>query len=409
MNDRHGSARALAIDGALPLVGEALPAWPQYAEDEIKAVERVLRSGKVNYWTGEETRGFERDYAALLGRRHAIALANGTVALELPLHCWGIGQGDDVIVTPRSFIASASCVVRTGARPIFADVDRDSGNVTPDTIRAALTPQTRAIVCVHLAGWPCDMPGIMKLARERGIKVLEDCAQAHGARVAGRQVGAFGDAAAFSFCQDKIITTAGEGGLLATDDDELWSKAWSLKDHGKSWEAVYERPHGPGFRWVHDSFGGNYRLTEPQAAIGRMQLAKLEHWVERRGVNAALLAKGLQDLPVVRVPQPPAGLQHAWYKFHFYLNPERLRPDWTRDRVLEAIQAEGAPCFAGSCSEVYLERAFDTTPFRPAERLPVARELGETSLVLLVHPTLERRHMERICDAARKVLVAASR
>jgi dTDP-4-amino-4,6-dideoxygalactose transaminase len=409
MSNRYDKARALAIDGALPLVGETLPAWPRFEEDELKAVERVLRSGKVNYWTGEETREFEREYARYLGRRHALALANGTVALELAMQCWGIGPGDDVVVTPRSFIASVSCVVRAGARPVFADVHRDSGNLTPATIGAVLTPQTRAIVCVHLAGWPCDMPGIMALAGERGIKVLEDCAQAHGARVAGRPVGSFGDAAAFSFCQDKIITTGGEGGLLTTDDDALWSTAWSLKDHGKTWEAVYERAHGPGFRWVHDHFGSNYRLTEPQAAIGRVQLTKLERWVQTRGANAALLAAGLADVRLVRISMPPADVQHAWYKFHLFLRPELLGPGWTRDRVLESIQAEGVPCFAGSCSEVYLERAFDGTPFRPAERLPVARELGETSLVLLVHPTLEPPHLERICDAARRVLIAASR
>jgi hypothetical protein len=409
MIDLHDTGKGLAIDGAPPLLAEALPPWPHYAEDELAAVERVLRSGRVNYWTGDETRSFEREYAASLGRRHAIALANGTIALELPLQCWGIGPGDDVIVTPRSFIASASCVVRSGARPVFADVDRDSGNITPDTVRAVLTERTRAIICVHLAGWPCDMPGIMALARERGIKVLEDCAQAHGAHVAGRPVGAFGDAAAFSFCQDKIITTGGEGGLLATDDDELWSRAWSLKDHGKTWEAVYERSHGPGFRWVHDSFGSNYRLTEPQSAIGRVQLRKLSGWTVARTANACALAEGLADLPVARVPMPSPGVQHAWYKFHFYLRPERLREGWTRDRVLQALQAEGAPCFAGSCSEIYLERAFDATPFRPAARLPAARELGESSLVLLVHPTLGRPHMERIRDAVRKVLVAASR
>lgn len=409
MKELYEGARALAIDGALPSVGEALPTWPHYADDEVQAVERVLRSGKVNYWTGEETSLFEQEYAAYLGRKRAIALSNGTIALELPLRCWGIGPGDDVIVTPRSFIASVSCVVRAGARPVFADVDRESGNITPESIAAVLTPSTRAIICVHLAGWPCDMPGIMALARQHDIKVLEDCAQAHGARVAGQPVGGFGDAVAFSFCQDKIISTGGEGGLLVTDDDELWSQAWSLKDHGKSLEAVYERTHGPGFRWVHDAFGSNYRLTESQAAIGRAQLRKLEDWVAQRTVNASLLAAGLQDLPLVRIPRLPADVQHAWYKFHFFLRPERLKPGWTRERVLEAIQAEGVPCFAGSCSEIYLEHAFDETSFRPAKRLPVARELGETSLVLLVHPTLGSRHMERIRDAARKVLLAAGR
>jgi dTDP-4-amino-4,6-dideoxygalactose transaminase len=387
-----------------------IPPWPWYASDERAAVDTVLASGKVNYWTGQETRSFEKEYAAYLQVKHAIALANGTVALELPLRMWGIGSGDEVIVTPRSFIASVSCAALLGARPVFADVDRDSGNLTADTIARVITPRTRAIIPVHLAGWPCDLDPIMELGKERGIKVLEDCAQAHGARYKGRPVGSYGHAAAFSFCQDKIMTTGGEGGLLATNDTSLWDHAWSFKDHGKTWDAVYDRKHAPGptFRWVHDRFGTNWRLTESQAAIGRIQLQKLDGWVETRRRNAAIYMKRLSCISALRIPEIPSECYHAQYKFYAYVRPEALKPAWSRDRILQEAAAKGVPCFAGSCSEIYRERAFEATRWAPSERLPVARELGETSLMFLVHPTLPEDSIQRICDVVQDIIAAAT-
>jgi dTDP-4-amino-4,6-dideoxygalactose transaminase len=249
----------------------------------------------------------------------------------------------------------------------------------------------------------------MALARPRGIKVLEDCAQAHGACIGDRPVGSFGDAAAFSFCQDKIITTLGEGGLLATDDDALWDWSWSFKDHGKTWESMYERRHGPGFRWVHDRFGTNWRLTEAQGAVGRLQLAKLAEWTARRRHLATVYDAVFADVPLLRVPRPADILTHAHYKYYVYLRPERLRTDWTRERIVEAIVARGGACFAGSCSEIYMERAFDGTDFRPSNRLPIARELGETSLMFLVHPTLDEPMVHRLAAIAREVLDTATR
>jgi len=382
--------------------------WPWYAPDERAAADAVLASGHVNYWTGQETRLFEKEYANYLNVRHAVALANGSVALELPLRMWGIGRGDDVIVTPRSFMASVSCAVLQGARPVFADVDRDSGNITAETISRVLTPQTRAIIPVHLAGWPCDLDPIMALAEQHGIQVLEDCAQAHGARYKDRPVGSIGHAAAFSFCQDKIITTAGEGGLLATNDEGLWGRSWSFKDHGKTWDAVYTRKHGPGFRWVHDRFGTNWRLTEPQSAIGRRQLLKLDGWVQTRRQHAAILTDRLSVLGALRIPEIPANVYHAQYKFYTYVRPEALKANWSRDRLIEAIGARGVPCFSGSCSEIYRERAFDATGWAPAERLPVARELGETSLMFLVHPTLSQDYVHWVCDVVQEIVSAAT-
>ena len=391
---------------SVPAAGQA--PWPFYADDEVRAAEAVLRSGRVNYWTGGEGREFEREYAAAIDVPHAIALANGTVALELALTMLGIGPGDEVITTPRTFIASASCAVTRGATPVFADVDRDSQNITAPSIERAITQRTKAIVPVHLAGWPCDMDAIMDLARARGIAVIEDCAQANGALYRGRPVGSFGTFAAFSFCQDKIITTGGEGGLLATSDESLWSRAWSFKDHGKSYGQMFRFDQPPGFRWVHESFGTNFRMTEMQAAIGRLQLGKLDGWVAQRRSNASRLAAGLADVAALRIPQPPDHVAHAFYKFYGFLDLARLKSGWTRERIIQEIVELGVPCFSGSCPEVYLERAFDGMPSRPLERLPVARELGETSLMFLVHPTLTDEHIDRAVTVVRDVLAHAA-
>ena len=382
--------------------------WPSFTVEEAEAVSSVLLSNKVNYWTGEECRTFEREFAAWTGCRHAIALANGTVALDLALRALGIGPGDEVIVTPRTFLASASSIVTAGARPVFADVDRDSQNITAETIKAVLSPRTRAVICVHLAGWPCDMDPIMALAGRHGLKVIEDCAQAHGARYKGRSVGGLGHVGAWSFCQDKIMTTGGEGGMLTTDDEALWRRAWAYKDHGKSYAAVYERQHPPGFRWLHETFGTNWRMLEVQAAIGRIQLKRIEQWHVARRLNAATIMQAAGRLPALRVPAVTADVEHAWYKAYVFVRPEALKPDWSRDRIIAEIMQRGVPCYQGSCSEVYLEKAFEGTGFRPEVRLPVARELGETSIMFLVHPTLTEAEISRTCDALTAVVGEAT-
>lgn len=382
-------------------------AWPYYEQDEIDAASQVLASGKVNYWTGEEGRQFEKEFAEHTGTKHAVALGNGTLALELALRVLGIGPGDDVVTTPRTFVASASCAVTLGARPVFADVDSESQNITADTIRRALTPAAKAIIPVHLAGWPCDMDPIVELARERGLKVVEDCAQAHGATYKGRPVGSIGDIGAFSFCQDKIITTAGEGGMITLNSPEAYEQAWGYKDHGKSYDAVYRRSHTPGFRWLHESFGSNWRLTEIQSAIGRLQLRKLPRWSAIRRNHAAMLNENLAGVPGLRLTIPPGDIVHAYYKYYVFVRPEMLGSGWNRDRIQAGILERGVPCYQGSCSEIYLEKAFPAE-WRPSDRLPVARELGETSLMFLVHPTLTRDHIAMTCDVVAQVMREAT-
>ncbi len=383
--------------------------WPSFTSGEAEAVQRVLLSNKVNYWTGTECREFEQEFADWCGARHAVALANGTLALDVALKALNIGPGDEVVVTPRTFIASISCVVNAGAIPVFADVEEDSGNISAATIARVLTPRTRALICVHLAGFPCDMDPIMALARAHGLKVIEDCAQAHGASYKGRAVGTIGHVGAWSFCQDKIMTTGGEGGMVTTDDRELWSRMWSYKDHGKSWEAVYEREHTPGFRWLHDSFGTNWRMTEMQAVIGRIQLKRMAEWTGRRTANAMALAEALKSCGALRFPMLPPAMQHAWYKFYAFVRPQALKTGWSRDRIMAEVNAAGVPCYAGVCSEVYLEKAFDHTGWRPAEGLPVTRALGETSLMFLVHPTLTEAEVTKTGMVVRDIVGQASR
>ena len=394
--------------------------WPSFTPEEADAVHRLLMSNKVNYWTGTETRVFEKEFAAWCGAAHAVALANGTLALDVALKALGVGPGDEVVVTPRTFIASISCVVNAGAVPVFADVEADSGNVSASTIEAVLSTRTRAVICVHLAGWPCDMDPIMALAAQHGLKVIEDCAQAHGARYKGRPVGRIGHVGAWSFCQDKNMTTGGEGGMVTTNDEALWRAMWSFKDHGKSYEAVYERKHAPGFRWVHESFGSNWRMLEMQAVIGRIQLLRMPEWTSARKRNANALWEVCRESPLLRAPQfkcascpgnckpAVASCEHANYKFYAYIQPERLATGWTRDRIMEAINAQGVPCYQGICSEVYLEKAFDGTGWRPQDRLPVAKVLGETSLMFLVHPTLSEAEVAKTCKVIKNVTMQAS-
>ena len=377
--------------------------WPSFTQEEADAVSHVLLSNKVNYWTGQECRKFEAEFAEWADSKYAIAMGNGTLALDVALQALDIGAGDEVIVTPRTFIASISSVVNAGATPVFADVDEATGNITPESIAAVLTDKTKAIVCVHLAGWPCDMDGIMMLADQHKLFVIEDCAQAHGATYKGRSVGSIGHIGAWSFCQDKIMTTGGEGGMVTTNDEQLWRKMWAYKDHGKSYAAVYETEHPPGYRWLHESFGTNWRMTEMQAVLGRIQLSRMPDWTAKRTVNAQAIldacatweTKGYLSVPRLEESSQFANCTHAYYKLYVYVEPQNLPKGWSRDRIIESINQLDVPCFSGSASEVYLEKAFDNTGLRPDPRLPIAKQLGETSVMFLVHPTLTTAEIEK--------------
>ena len=382
--------------------------WPAFTQEEADRVSDILLSNKVNYWTGSECRDFEKEFADWNGTNYAVAVANGTLALDLALIALGIGVGDEVIVTSRTFLASVSSIVTAGATPVFADVDRDSQNISVDTISKVLTSKTKAIIAVHLAGWPCDMDGIMGLAKQHSLFVIEDCAQAHGAKYKGKPVGSIGHIGAWSFCQDKIMTTGGEGGMVTTNDESLWQKMWSYKDHGKNYDSVYNKQHPPGFRWLHDDFGTNWRMTEMQAGIGRIQLKRMPVWHERRIDNAQKIWKVATLLKGLRVPIIPENIIHAAYKCYVFVEPDFLKQGWDRDRIMNELVSHGVPCFSGSCSEVYLEKAFDNTEYRPAARLDVAKELGETSLMFMVHPTLTEQEIDKTISTLESVLESAT-
>ena len=376
--------------------------WPCFTKEELVAVQDVLSSNKVNYWTGEVCREFEKEFALWSESKYAITLANGTLALDAALKALGVSTGDEVIVTSRTFIASVSSIINAGAVPVFVDIDRSSQNITSNTIHAAINKKTKAIVCVHLAGWPCDMDEIMTIADEYGLHVIEDCAQAHGAKYKGKSVGSIGHIGCWSFCQDKIMTTGGEGGMVTTNNESLWRKMWAYKDHGKSYEAVYEREHPEGFRWLHDSFGTNWRMTEMQAAIGRIQLKRMPDWHKKRLSNANSIWSAAKQCKGLRVPNIPDHIEHAAYKCYVFVNGDVE----LRDKIIKEINEKGVPCYSGSCSEVYLEKAFENTGFRPKERLSNAKKLGETSLMFLVHPTLTEEEIQKTCDVLTEVALA---
>lgn len=395
--------KSLAIEGGSKTRSLAFPPWPYFDQELINAATGVLKSGRVNYWTGTEGREFEKEFASFCGANYAIALANGTLALELALWVLGIGQGDEVITTPRTFIASASCIVMRGAKPVLADIDPVSQNITAETISKVITKNTKAIICVHLAGWPCDMDPILELAKKHNIKVIEDCAQSIGTKYKNKVVGSIGDFGAFSFCQDKQFTTGGEGGMLVTNNKVYWDRAWSLKDHGKGFDTVYNKQHPPGFRWLHEDFGSNYRMTEMQSAMGRVLLAKLPKWIETRREYAEILNQTCEKYKSLRVTKPRDFEYHSYYKYYVFVRPEKLKNGWTRDKIVEAINAEGITCLTGSCSEIYKEKAFLKNNLAPNEELKFAKELGDTAIMFLVHPTLSNQDISDSCAAIDKV------
>lgn len=383
--------------------------WPCYDDAEKAAVMEVMDTNKVNYWTGQECRKFEQEFASFAGTDYAVALANGTLALDLAWHALNMPKGSEVIVTSRTFMASVSSIVLAGLVPVFADVSLDSQNIDATSIAPLINAKTKAILCVHLAGWPCEMDGILALAKQHELYVVEDCAQAHGATYRGKPVGSMGDIGAWSFCQDKIMTTTGEGGMVTTNNRAYWKAMWEFKDHGKSWDAVYEKQHPPGFRWLHESFGTNWRMTEIQATVGRQQLTKMPHWTATRAAYGEQVWATARQVAALRVPVVADYIQHAFYKCYVFVKPEELKEGWSRDRIIQSIEALGVPCFSGSCSEVYLEKAFTDSGLAPATPLVNARHLGETSLMFLVHPTLKQAEIDLTCKVITQVMAEASK
>ena len=370
-----------------------LSAWPFYDDEQLSNVTKILKSGKVNYWTGNQGRFFEKEFSKKFDAKYSLAMANGSLALSCAYLALDLKKGDEIITTPRTFIATSSSAVLLGLKPVFVDVDINSGVITSKNIEQAITKKTKAIVVVHLAGWPAEMIKICKLARNYGLFIIEDCSQAHGAKINDKSVGTFGDIATWSFCQDKIITTGGEGGMLSTNNFKFFNKVWSFRDHGKKHEKVDSKLNNYSFRWIHDNFGSNFRLTEIQSSIGRVQLSRLDDWIYLRNRNAKILISYLSELNQIRIPIPPENIVHAYYKFYCYVNKNYFLSDWDRERILKELNSNGLPAYSGSCSEIYLEKCFKDIGLNPKNSLNNASILGKTSFMFLVHPTITSDQM----------------
>lgn len=383
-------------------------AWPQHEADEIAAVAQVLQCGRVNALVhGDQNKAFESEFSQFVGMPHAIAVANGTVSLEIALRALGVGRGDEVIIPARSFFATASAVVAVGADPVFADVEIHTQNINPSSVRRMMSDRTKAIVCVHLAGRPCNLTALGEICSSYGLFLIEDCAQAHGALYNGRPVGSFGDASSFSFCTDKIMSTGGEGGMALFKNKSVWAEAWAIKDHGKMPPDFMPQNIAPAgeFRYLHRSFGSNFRMTEMQAAIGRAQLRKLPKWLEQRRANAETLASAVSGLPGIRVDWHEQNVRAAWYKFYITVDDRELPGGLTRSDILVGLMRLGIQCGSGSCPDMSKEAAFSDLVPRRDGNLPNANWLGARTIMFPVDHLLGEREMMEIAQALKKVLL----
>ena len=390
--------------------------YPYFDKYTLKKVERVLKSGRVNYWTGKECTNFEKEFSNYHNIKYSVAVFNGSVALEIVLKALNLKPTAAVIVTPRSFVISASCVLNMGLKPIFADVNLN-GNLNIVGIRKAYKPGVKAIIAVHLNGLSCDLDPIVQFAKEKKLYLIEDCSQAHGAIYKGKKVGSFGDIAIWSFCQDKIISTGGEGGMISTNNNKLWLKCWSIKDHGKNYNNVFYKKHKTGFRWLHDNLGSNYRMTEMQAAIGRMQLKTLDNQLKIRNAIANIYLNELKDYyqkyhllqkpdfkcqtcPFKQNEKKCNKCMHAFYRLNLFVNKNKIK----QNHLLQLINKKKINCSVGSCPEIYREKIFKKFKFYPKQRLTNAKLLGESSIMFPIDPGRSIAKVKIEINSIKKIL-----
>lgn len=367
--------------------------WPQYSKKEIQKITNVVKSGKVNYWTGNEVKNFEKEYSRYFGNKYSVAVCNASLGLEASLLALNIGKGDEVITTSRSYNSSASCILRVGAKPIFLDVDLETQNLSIIDFKKKITKNTKAIICVHLGGTPCDMIAIKKIARTKNIKIIEDCSQAHGAKFNKRYVGTFSDIAVWSFCNDKIISTIGEGGMISTNVKNLYLKLWSLKEIGKDYKKT-NTIFLPKFKWTHDNVGSNLRMTEVQAAVGRIQLKNLSKMVNKRRRLAKILNKFFLNNKLFYASNLDSRYYSVYYKFYFFLkNKKNLQ----RSKVIKYLRNKGHDVSVGSCPEIYLEKPFQKH-VKKKFRLKNAKYLGEISIALSLSHLTKKSSIEKFCS-----------
>jgi dTDP-4-amino-4,6-dideoxygalactose transaminase len=386
-----------------------------YSKSQIQSVTSILKKNKTNYWTGDHGRLFVREFSKYHSVKYSVCVSNGSVALEIALRALALKAGSSVLVTPRSFVISASCVLNMGLKPIFADVDLN-GNVNIEGIKKAYKPGVKAIIVVHLNGLSCDLDPIVKFAKEKKLYLIEDCSQAHGAIYKGKKVGTFGDIAIWSFCQDKIISTGGEGGMISTNSKKLWLTCWSIKDHGKNYNSVFYKKHKTGFRWLHDNLGSNYRMTEMQAAIGRIQLKSLDNQLKIRNAIANIYLSELKDYyqkyhllqkpdfkcqtcPFKQNEKKCKKCLHAFYRLNLFINKNKIK----QIKLIEQFNKNKINCSVGSCPEIYREKIFKKLKFYPKKRLSNAKLLGETSLMFPIDPARSMAKVKTEINSIKKI------
>ena len=361
--------------------------WPNFSEKLISKVNKTIRSGKINYTTGTYGKLFETKFSKFVGNKYSVAICNGTAALEVAIKSLELPKNSEIIVPARSFFSSASCIVNTGHVPVFADVDLLTQNISLAEIKKKITKKTKAIICVHLAGLPCDMNNIKKLANKKKIKIIEDCSQAHGASIENRQVGSFGDISTWSFCNDKIISTLGEGGMISTNKKNLYDFSKKYINHGTNQKS---KKNFQKFLYNKDLFGTNLRITEIQSLAGLEQLKNLKKIQKKR----ELFSKNFFDL-ISKYNNyfysyfPSQKIKSAWYRFYFFVRSDIRNYKKVRFKIINDFNQNHIKCFTGSCPEIYLEKSFRKLKNFKFIRLKNCKILGETSIALDVNHTLK--------------------
>ncbi len=426
---RSIASQKLALDGGPKAVTSALGHWPSFDEGAIRGVEAVLRSGKVNYWTGKQGMEFERRFAEWQGSKYGIGVATGTAALHVAMAALGIGPGDEVIVPSYTFIASSFSVVQAGAVPRFADVNRDDHCISIESAERLVTRRTRAIMPVHLYGNVCDMDKVWAFAKKHNLFVIEDNAEAFGGEYKGKKTGTLGHMAGCSFCQNKTFTTGGEGGMVTTDDEDLAWEARSFRDHGYD---VRERMNLLALEqklpYIHNRVGWNYRMTEMQSAIGLAEIARMDSWnMPMRRRNGRILLDALGSLPqVLHAPIDTPERQNGWYVCAFSLDVEKMGCDIAG--FVKAASAEGAPVWKVFWPQCHTEKAFQEHrgfgdsgfPFKSKEyadaasvdytevEVPNARWHEGHTFTCFAYPVYTEENMAEIAGALVKVIKAYS-
>ena len=362
--------------------------WPIVSSKEIKIVNKVLKSNKLNYWTGTNCTNFEKEFSNKFKIKYSISLANGSVGLDIAIKSLKLKKNSEIIVTPRSYISSVTSVINQGLKPIFADIDLNSQNIEAKNIEKKITKNTKAVVVVHLGGMPSNMIKIKELAKKYNLKIIEDCSQAHGAKINNKYVGTFGDVSVWSFCNDKILNTLGEGGIVATKNRNNFKNLWSLKDCGKNYSKLRKKKRQFKFRWVHDFEGTNLRMTEVQAAVGRYQLKQLDKWIKKRNINSIKINKVCEKFRSIKTQKTPKNFTNAYYRCYVFLRPNFIKKGWTREKILKYLNKIGLYCDVGSCPEIYKEKFLITNKLVSSKELENASLVGKTSIAFKVSPNI---------------------